>query len=596
MKITKICYDIKKITLEMNKLQTFFKYFIPIFFLIGFIIYGASLFNHFVWDDEEQILNNGLVHSITNLPRFFQGSTFNTGGTGSLTGIYYKPLMTVFFTLLYTIFGANPFFFHLFQLVFHLTNTCLIFVLFRKIFPQNKKSSQILAFFLSLVFLIHPINVETVVYSSSLQDILYMFFGLISLLFLIKGRLSLKRALTLSFLLLLSLLSKETGIIFILVSIIYIYLYQKEKLKSLIGSVFITLIAYSILRFGIAQVFFNNQGLSPITRIPFLERLLSIPKIITFYLTTFIFPAHLSISQHWVVKSFTFTDFYKPLIIFLITFLALTIYQYRLYRSKNSLSKLFLFFYCWFIFGLGLHLQIFSLDMTVADRWFYMAEVGLLGMAGVLILNLKTVISKFSLFLFILAAIIITALSIRTISRSLDWKNGLTLYSKDERITLNSFDLENNLGVELYRAGRFQEAKIHFEKSVEVAPFWWTNWNNLGAIYEQEKDIKRAKEAYLTAIKNGQYYLSYENVAKITFFGENNPKEAKKFVEDSLRFLPQNSTLWLILALSDYKLNIKDEALSAAKNAYILAPSNQTYYVVTKIQAGQPIDFGTQPN
>jgi len=60
--------------------------------------------------------------------------------------------------------------------------------------------------------------------------------------------------------------------------------------------------------------------------------------------------------------------------------------------------------------------------------------------------------------------------------------------------------------------------------------------------------------------------------------------------------LPQNHTLWFILALSDYKLNIKDEALSAAKDAYILAPSDQTYYVVTKIQAGQPIDFGTQSN
>ena len=136
----------------IKKLQTLSKYYIPIFFLIGFLIYGASLSNHFVWDDEEQILNNGLVHSITNLPRFFQGSTFNTGGTGSLTGIYYKPLMTVFFALFYTIFGANSFFFHLFQLVFHLVNACLVFVLFRKTFPQNKKGGQILAFFLSFLY------------------------------------------------------------------------------------------------------------------------------------------------------------------------------------------------------------------------------------------------------------------------------------------------------------------------------------------------------------------------------------------------------------------------------------------------------------
>ena len=580
----------------MNKLQTFSKYFVPIFFLIGFLIYGASLSNHFVWDDEEQILNNGLVHSITNLPHFFQGSTFNTGGTGNLSGLYYKPLMTVFFALFYTVFGDNSFFFHFFQLVFHLANTCLIFVLFRKIFPQNKKDSRVLAFFLSLIFLVHPINVETVVYSSSLQDILYMFFGLVSLIFLIKKELTIKRTLTLSLLLLLSLLSKETGIIFVLLSVVYIYLYQKEKLKSLIGAVLITLIAYSILRFGVAQVFFNKHNLSPLTRIPLLERLPSMPKIITFYLTTFLFPVYLSISQHWVVKSFTFTDFYKPLVFSLIIFLALTTYLYHLYRSKNPLRKTFLFFYCWFIFGLGLHLQIFPLDMTVADRWFYMAEVGLLGMAGILILDLKPVISRFSLFLFFLAAIVLAVFSIRTISRSLDWRNGLTLYSKDERITPNSFDLENNLGVELYRVGRIQEAKTHFERSVEIAPFWWTNWNNLGAVYEREKNIEAAKEAYLTAIKNGQYYLSYENVAKITFFGENNPEEARKFVKDSLKILPQNSTLWLILALSNYKLNIKDEALSAAKNAYILAPSDQTYYVVTKIQAGQPIDFGTQSN
>lgn len=578
----------------MNKLRIFSKYFIPIFFLIGFLIYGASLSNSFVWDDEEQILNNGLVHSIINLPLFFQGSTFNTGGAGILNGLYYKPLMTVFFSLFYTVFGANSFFFHLFQLFFHLVNVCLVFLIFRKIFPQDRKESQILAFFLSLVFLIHPINVETVVYSSSLQDILYLFFGLIALLFLIKNQLNVKRTLILSLLLLMSLLSKETGIIFVLMSVIYVYLFNKDKLKSLIGAVLVTLITYSILRFGVAQVFFNKNNLSPISRFPFWERLPSIPKIITFYLITFLFPIYLSISQHWVVNSLTFTDFYLPLIFSLIFFVALSFYQYYLFRSKNPLSKPFLFFYCWFIFGLGLHLQFFSLDMTVAERWFYMAEVGLLGMVGILILDLKLITSRFLPYLLLIVAIVLMLFSVRTISRSLDWKNGLTLYSKDVQITHNSFDLENNLGVELYRVGRFREAKNHFEKSIMLAPFWWTNWNNLGSTYEWGGDIKAAKEAYLKAIKNGQYYLSYENVAKLTFFKENNPKEARKFTQDSLKILPQNPTLWFILALSDYKLNLKDEALLAAKNAYILAPSEQTDYVVTKIQAGQPINFNTQ--
>lgn len=552
----------------MNRFQFQTKHFILIFFLIGFLVYGASLSNRFVWDDEEQILNNSLVHSITNLPLFFRGSTFNTGGTGSLSGLYYKPLMTVFFSLFYTLFGANPFFFHLIQLIFHIVNTCLVFVLFRNFFSP-------LAFFLSLIFLVHPINVETIVYSSSLQDILYLFFGLISLLFLMKNDFDFKKTLTLSFLILLSLLSKETGIVFIFLSVLYAYLYQKKKLKSLFKAIFISLSFYSVLRFGIAQVFFNKHDLSPITRISFWQRLLTIPKIITHYLSTYVFPKDFSISQHWIVDTLTLTNFYLPLILSISFFIILSVYL----RSKP-----FLFFYSWFILGLGLHLQIFPLDMTVADRWFYLAQIGLLGMVGIYFLRLSVLLS-------LLATIVLVLFSIRSYYRSLDWKDSLTLYSKDEQITPNSFDLENNLGVALYRAGRYQEAKDHFERSIKIAPFWWTNWNNLGSIHEQEKNIVDAKEAYTTAIKNGQYYLSYENLAKVILFRENNPDEAKKFAENSLKIFPQNSTLWLVLALSDYKLNLKDDAAIAAKNAYLLSPSEQTYYVVTRLQSGQPIDF-----
>ncbi len=564
-----------------------------VFIAIGFVVYGSSLSNTFAWDDEEQIVNNTIIRSITNLPQIFTGSTFNTGGTGTLQGSFYKPLMIVCFSVLHWAFDANPFFFHLFQLILHSINAYLIFLLFTTIFPESRKDTYTVPFFLSLVFLLHPINVEAIVYSSSLQDVMYMFFGLLSLLVLITKKLSMINMLFLSVLFLLSLLSKETGVLFIPVTILYSVFFQKYTLKPLLTSIGAALSVYALLRFIVGHVFFSTNTVAPIARISLGERLYSIPKIIYYYITTFFFPKFLSISQHWVVRSPTITDFYVPL--FSVLLFTLLIFWYYLYLRKlnKAKSQLYFFFACWFIVGICFHSQLYPLDMTVADRWFYVAEVGLLGMMAVVVLHIKQKILNYSRYVVVLALCVLIILSIRTVYRSYDWKNGLALYTKDAQRTL-SFDLENNLGVELFRIGNIQEAKKHFEQSTILAPYWWINWNNLGAIYERENNIPMAKKYYYTAIDNGSYYLSYENIAKVLYFSEKNPKEAKEFISESIKLYHQNSTLWEVLALSNYALNANEEALVAAKNAYALAPSEQTAYVVIQIQSGKPIKFDTK--
>jgi len=156
---------------------------------------------------------------------------------------------------------------------------------------------------------------------------------------------------------------------------------------------------------------------------------------------------------------------------------------------------------------MGLHLQIFPLDMALAERWFYFPIAGLLGL--VLISG-----SQFNLFnqkklLYFFVILIIFALSIRTFIRTFDWRNGLTLFSHDIKLSGKSFNLENNLGVGLFRTGRVEEAAIHFENSTKLAPYWWTNWNNLGAVAEAEGDLESAEKHYKKAIGNGKYYLAY---------------------------------------------------------------------------------------
>ncbi len=199
--------------------------------IIGFLVYGNSLLNGFVWDDAEQILNNNSVHSIFNLPSFFLGGTFNTGGMalGNSSSLYYRPLMSTFFATVYTLFSPRAWAFHLVQIIFHIANTILIYFIFKRLLKKDN-----LSWFLAVIYLIHPINSETVVYISNYQEVLFVFFGLLSIFTAIP-------ALSAAFLLL-SLLSKETALIMVLITFFYHFLYRRKDLKIFL--VYLMMIAF----------------------------------------------------------------------------------------------------------------------------------------------------------------------------------------------------------------------------------------------------------------------------------------------------------------------------------------------------------------
>lgn len=554
--------------------------------IIGSLIYFNALFNGFVWDDEEQVINNALVHSITNLPSFFTGSTFNTGGANTLAGHYYKPMMPTFFSIIYSIFGPTAFAFHLFQLIFHLINSVLVYKLFKKFFSKN------IAFISTLFFLVHPINTETVIYISALQDTIFFTFGLLALLLATQKILTTKKLFLISTLILLSLLSKETGILFLIITILYRYLfYSKDYLNT---SIYLTstFFLYLFLRLILAQVQISGSGPSPIMQATFLERLQTLPQIIYYYLVTTIFPKDLSIAQHWVVKNPSLANFYIPILFILLTIMLLFILLYQIKQKSTTNFCISIFFTLWLTIGIALHTNLFPLDMTVAERWFYFPFVGLIGILATYFYSHPIKASdntRVNIILLILIPIL-SLLSLRTIIRNTNWQNGLTLYEHDSKISANAFDLENNYGVELFRAGQIQQAKVHFQRSVEIAPHWWTNWNNLGVIYEREQNYQTALEYYKKSIDNGQYFLAYENYANTLLFHKS-PQSAKEFTQQSLKILPYNSKLWTVLALSEYKLGDKQKALQAAQNAYQLSPNQQTYYLFTKLQSDQPIEF-----
>lgn len=151
-----------------------------IIFALGFVVYSNSFLNGFIFDDIYQIIENDKIYSLKSLPEIFLGGTLYNSYEQELFGIYYKPMMTVFFTIITSIFGLNSFLLHFFQITIHLVNSVLVLYLFNAFF--KKKISAIFA----LVFLVHPINSEAVYYLSAVQENLFFLFGLSSLLILMR--------------------------------------------------------------------------------------------------------------------------------------------------------------------------------------------------------------------------------------------------------------------------------------------------------------------------------------------------------------------------------------------------------------------------
>lgn len=510
----------------------FYKHrYIYLIIIIGVIVYFNALFNGFVWDDEEQIVNNVAVQSLTNIPSLFFGSTFNTGGTGTLGGVYYRPVMMVLFSVLYAITGPHAFLFHFVQIGIHIALAVLLFQLFKRYFAEY------IALFLSIVFLVHPVNVESVSYIAAIQDVLYAFFALIAMRIgmNVPKRNIIRHALQIAGVFFLALLSKEVAVLAMGIFIFHHIIFRHRIwvlytfLLGLISGL------YALMRFGFAGVFFSAFHFAPIVQLPFIARLMMSPYIFLTYVGLFIWPHKLAVMQHWVFPTPTITTFWIPLA----GALALVgTVGYVLYKSKD---KTLLFFSAWFFISLFPYLQLFPLDMTIAERWFYVPMIGLLGMIGWIISRIWP--TRPPRYAIVGGVCIILVLSVRTIIRNTDWKDSMHLFAHDVQISRNAFDLENNAGVAYFRAQDYQKAGEHFAESTRLAPKWWVNWSNLGAVEERQGNLDKAADYYRTSIENGDYYLAYENYAGVLLKQKRN-KEALTFLKtEALPRFPYNGTL-----------------------------------------------------
>jgi Flp pilus assembly protein TadD len=123
------------------------------------------------YDDPDYFTSNAHVQTGLTLPNTVW--SFSTRQTAN-----WHPLTWLSLMLDAELFGKGPFGPHFTNLLFHLANTVLVFLLLRRLTAANWRSALVAA-----LFALHPLHVESVAWISERKDVLSTFFGLLTLLF-----------------------------------------------------------------------------------------------------------------------------------------------------------------------------------------------------------------------------------------------------------------------------------------------------------------------------------------------------------------------------------------------------------------------------
>ena len=407
------------------------------------IIYRETLipaplsFSQFV----EFISNFGLKHYIEASNPFYT----------TIANLRCAPAGTSFLLLIFLLFQKNVLFYHLFSLVLHILNSVLCFLIFSKITSIIRgKTFSFLNNFLVIIFTLlwslHPVNVETVLLTSNIGAPLTYFFCLLLFYYFIDrgkdttSKSSISAKIILSAIYLIPLLLNEYSVT--LPIIIFIYLYalgihyrEDQNYKKVFFSVFkavvplfISLLIFSVYFLSLPKIKIF-QSVDPIIT---LERLFWLsPQIFVHLLKVLILPIHLTIDQSSLVQLGSsvfapYSIFCTALMYGLILFSAIAMFN----LTKKRFFYPFILFVPCFISAIPFIHLISPLYNLMSERYLYMPSFFfILGILHCTNLFLQSKTKRINLFVCLSLLLIFTASATKTYSRILDWKDSFSLFS-----------------------------------------------------------------------------------------------------------------------------------------------------------------------
>jgi protein O-mannosyl-transferase len=448
-------------------------------------------------------------------------------------------------------------------------------ILFLVLCQLFEYQNLLLPFISTLLFATHPIHTEVVNNIKSMDEVLCFLFGIISIGLLLKYSKTHSKQLYIcgGVCFLLCLVSKETGIAFLLIIPLTIYFFSDYFKKSIFKISFL-LASLTILWLVIRYLIFKDLVRNTVTETSALNNTLyAAPDLLSKYATAFyilfkyvgllLFPHPLTCDYNFAqIKIQTFAD--AGALLGILIYIGMGVYA-MINLPKKKLSSYAILFY---LITLAPVSNIFFLGgSSMAERFIYTPSLGfcLIISYGLLKISKTDMVKtddysvlnflKKNSAVFLVFLTIFLLYSVKTYSRSQDWKNTLTVYSHDIHVSGNSATANELLGNYLI---------------LQVAPSA-NKKNQLDTFNIAKKYLKRALE-----IAPGFFYAS-SNLGYI-YLVENKPDSAYYFTSRGIRYGPQDIRLNYYLGSSLLLLKNFDESIKVLNKTVLLSPQYEDAY------------------
>lgn len=470
-------------------------------------LFSSSLTQSFVsWDDEGHLTQNLQVRSLdpSNIAAIFLSEVNRT----------YIPLTVFSFAIEHQFFGYKPWIYHLNNLLLHLAIIILVYV-----FALRLDFGHHAALLAALLFAVHPMRVESVVWVTQRKDVLYSFFYMLALWqYVVYVRehktAAFVRTVIFGFL---SILSKPMALSLPLVLCLLDWYLKRPVTGRIVFEKFVM----ALMVWPVAwQTYAMNMRA---VDFQFPQSILIWVWCLIFYILKFIFPAELlvlyQLPQPIGIQN---AEYASAVVLFLILIVLVL---------KFNRSRLF-------IFALGyLLLSVFFLlrfdnkqDLTVvADRFMYLPSLGvclLAGWGGARALEWSRD-HKRELQRFILGCVVLVVfvLCVLTRIRVRLWGNEEALWGQVAR-RYDSGLAHTQLGNFYLKQRQWSKALEHYETAVKRLPSYSKPYSNRGIILlksglydDAVRDFTRAIEldqapSAVTFNNRGYAYMLMQDNAK----------------------------------------------------------------------------------